>query len=955
MTWNESTHTCWDISRVPNLSVYDPTSDKTLFIAAHTPFALKVRSSGQNVGEGSIFAESDLVEMFYQDPNPNGASLWAVVGDPGTGKSQFIRLINLSRELAQPHHHIVYIPRDRTNLRGALERILDGLEGAEYDELRVELRGAVSQFTDPVEAERRFVTALGLELFSADRGIDAPEQQKMKVLLGFLTKVVSDIHFINKMLELGAPKRIIRQVLGQDEDSDDAEVGLEFTREEVDRLFDAGGLEPDNLAFEAREVWKRVVGPPNRVVVLELLNKYVAIAINNVFWSNGTSLVDLMNRLRLLLHKEGKELVLLIEDMSVLSGVQMELLEALITTVQDDEPVAPIRSIFAITHGFFNPLRDMVRQRISKVIEVQSLNGEGTPDSSLEFFARYLNAARLSESELNSLTIGQAVPSACDACPKKNDCHEAFGEVNGMGLFPYTASSFGLLKGTIEKKLQVPRVVVGTLFNDFLTTATENLKEGEFPSDRLLAGFKVPGVRNPSNIAQVNFQDRFEKEHERIVRFQRYWAIYPDIYDPRPDFLADAFQLPKPTSVGKPRVGPEPPPPPPPPPPSHDDPRERAFREWTTSPAGLERSVAQEARQCVFNAVCATLENNFGIKTGNSLIGDRRVGLGQLFRPESVVLPKAQGGGIGETVAYERFAIELKPENLSVIQDLVMGNYFDPSSLAATIAWIEAFTERVHNKYLERYGDLTFECTSVIVSSRLQSTNGTSNIGLQTFLGEIVIPEQLDVGRTEKWRQHVDQLLERRKSAIVKLDDVLGMGKQGGGTLSSRFKAYISSNNVIESVLNEETELENLARVEVAKDNDIRSSLRDLLGASTIGEVLPLIRSEINRLDSILSGQVAKASEIQEITQTIEVLNHFSQLDLKEVDTTSSLDDLLQSLSSVRRSDLQKIRSMIEELIKALDNLTIKANVFAQNRGYPQNLLSHVEQQFENFGFRKGS
>ena len=294
-------------------------------------------------------------------------------------------------------------------------------------------------------------------------------------------------------------------------------------------------------------------------------------------------------------------------------------------------------------------------------------------------------------------------------------------------------------------------------------------------------------------------------------------------------------------------------------------------------------------------------------------------------------------------------------ENLSVIQDLVMGNYLSTSRLEAIIAWVEAYAERVHQKYLARYGDLTSECSSVIVSSRLQSANGTLNNGLQTFLGEIVIPEQLDVGRTEKWRHHVDQLLQRRKSAIVKLDDVLGMGKRVGGTLSSRFKAYSSSNNVIESVLNEETELENLARVEVAIDNDIRSSLRDLLGASTIGVVLPSIRSEIHRLDSMLSGQVVKVSEIQEITQTIEGLNHFSQLDLKEVDTTSSLDDLLQSLSSVRRSDLQKIRSMIEELIKALENLTMKANVFAQNRGYPQNLLSHVEQQFENFGFRKGS
>ena len=149
--------------------------------------------------------------------------------------------------------------------------------------------------------------------------------------------------------------------------------------------------------------------------------------------------------------------------------------------------------------------------------------------------------------------------------------------------------------------------------------------------------------------------------------------------------------------------------------------------------------------------------------------------------------------------------------------------------------------------------------------------------------------------------------------------------------------------------------LEELVKTEVSDDNKVRLAIRDLLGTASIGDVLPTIRSEIKRLHSELTGQVVPISEIQDLNLTLDQLAEFSATVFSEVDLATPLDDLLQTLSSVRRSDLQKIRSMIEELIKALENLTMKANVFAQNRGYPQNLLSHVEQQFENFGFRKGS
>jgi ElaB/YqjD/DUF883 family membrane-anchored ribosome-binding protein len=149
--------------------------------------------------------------------------------------------------------------------------------------------------------------------------------------------------------------------------------------------------------------------------------------------------------------------------------------------------------------------------------------------------------------------------------------------------------------------------------------------------------------------------------------------------------------------------------------------------------------------------------------------------------------------------------------------------------------------------------------------------------------------------------------------------------------------------------------LEELVKTEVSDDNKVRLAIRDLLGTASIGDVLPTIRSEIKRLQSELTGEVVPISEIQDLNLTLDQLAEFSATVFSEVDLTTPLEDLLHSLSSVRRSDLQQIRSMIEKLIKALENLTSQANAFAQNRGYPQALLNHVEQQFENFGFRKVS
>ena len=220
-------------------------------------------------------------------------------------------------------------------------------------------------------------------------------------------------------------------------------------------------------------------------------------------------------------------------------------------------------------------------------------------------------------------------------------------------------------------------------------------------------------------------------------------------------------------------------------------------------------------------------------------------------------------------------------------------------------------------------------------------------------MGEVDATDQLISGRSEEWGRYVEGLHRDRTEAIAKLKELFSNGRRGA--LTSRVRVASRDEVVDRIVQKSETILEDLVRTEVLHDNKVRSSIRGLLGVPSIGDVLPSIRAEINRLDSVLAGQVVKVTQIQSLNLTIEKLNAFSQLDLKEIEETASLVDLLQSLSSVRRSDLQQIQLTIDELIVGVENLSIEANEFARNRGYPRDLLSHVEQNFENFGLRKGS
>src|SRR5262249_55158149 len=150
------------------------------------------------------------------------------------------------------------------------------------------------------------------------------------------------------------------------------------------------------------------------------------------------------------------ELCLLIEDFTILQGIQGELLDALTEApVRGGQKVlCPIRLAMAVTTGPFATIARTFSTRGGFAGHVYSLDvplsqaGLGIALEDVEdLVAGYLNAARLGQARLEEelrdagadrVTHRRWVPNACDECDYQDICHEAFrSSREGFGLYPF--------------------------------------------------------------------------------------------------------------------------------------------------------------------------------------------------------------------------------------------------------------------------------------------------------------------------------------------------------------------------------------------------------------------------------------------------------------------------------------------------------------------------------------
>ena len=455
-------YVCWQENLLE--TVLDPDAlqlPEAYFLAVHSHRLLR-RADKTNIRAtlGDPAAPENLLAELL---NPNSVHVQAVViGTSGAGKSHLIRWLSVCLP-PDPNRRVVLIEKVGTNLRGVLERILDGMDGPAFDPYRQRLNQAATSLSAehaPQELLHQLALATGTEGRYANEILeDDDAQDDRDSLIKNLPLLLRDPAFQRQW-------QVAHPIVGQLVQHAVGSAGRE--RREERRAFSESDLDIHNwqmnandLNIHARMIYGRLRTLPNvRRNAVEWMNRNLDEAFHRLLHFSSTALGELLVDVRAELHQQNKELILLIEDFAKLQGIDYELLDAL--TVRPDQgakKLCRLRSVIAMTTGYYQRIPETYRTRETLVYDVDLEEDSATgaadrEDTLVPFAARYLNAIRLDAARLtqwSAAALAEAqtgvassdpAPSACENCPRRAICHETFGaSADGYGLYPYTEKS----------------------------------------------------------------------------------------------------------------------------------------------------------------------------------------------------------------------------------------------------------------------------------------------------------------------------------------------------------------------------------------------------------------------------------------------------------------------------------------------------------------------------------
>lgn len=630
--------------------------DDAVLLAVHEPGPLITRSAVGAV-ERRV-TEGDLLESLMRDASDGSAILVAITGESGVGKSHMVRWLyaQLQRHSRREQLVIVLVPKT-ASLRQVVERILEPLKGPAYENLQAELSKAVEHL-QPREAAAMLGTALSNELAQRlESGMEALRQagtdnRPLRERLD-LTKKLRDLIREPDVLDgwfSAVLERIVRQTL---------DGGSEVQRGELRRFVPEDLIIPDNWSpgivrptvQSALQQLTRNDGA-SRPLAAEILQDALDPALRTVFQFSKAlgqrTIEEIVDEIRQALLKDGKELVLLIEDFAALAGIQQPLLN-LIIAESDHGGIrvrAPIRTALAVTDGFL-PGRQTILTRAKQEWFIP--NTEASPEAIVarltNLAGRYLNAARWGAAALqeqfkrsNVADLDNWVVAFRDPLSAEDeDKLSAFGmSQNGYPLFPLSKISIDTM---CRRELRVgnelrfnPRSFINAVLRETLNLRPM-FETGAFPPPNFKAAAPPGGV-----VMALATRGWPEEQRKRLESVLDYWAGNPASLADSPRIgrgVFDAFSLPWPFA-GHSDV------PPPPPPPIHlpgdrESPPSPPLQEEQMPPvpgyieAWATGDISQTNARSVRNLLAATL--NERIDWGTIRVRGRQVEAGHIWLP----------------------------------------------------------------------------------------------------------------------------------------------------------------------------------------------------------------------------------------------------------------------------------------------------------------------------------
>jgi len=785
---------CWKPDEVDRIAPIDVSSiehetdaDSSVFLATHQQLHL-LRLPGPGSVDGEMVSERDLLSDFIR-PVGNDPEVTVITGSVGSGKSHMVKWLH-AECAREDGWHQVYIEKRNTNLRRVITTILEGLSGPRVSELREKLSIATSSFSDLEEAKSKVLLELSHHVQFSSSGVSGGdyEMEVRRQLPYILMDPVLSQHLVR---EGGAIHRITSLGMSGLLRDDENEHDMFIHEEDLP-------LRPEDL-LESSKPGQKAIGMLGRnhqlrSTAVEVLNRELAAAKSAVFLGSGVDLPGVFDEMRKELKAQNRELVLYIEDLVLLHGIDRELAQVFTEGRGRAGDRCGMRVVIAVTEGYLASGFETLNSRARHYGLNLRIGEHVSRDQARTFVGRYLNAIRLGTERLRDARTSAPpetwVPNACDSCDFVEECHSAFGaDANGFGLYPLNDQAVDRLVRLADGSNSGsdrfdPREVIRHVIRDPLELAANELPDGRFPSARFAASLDP---RRRSVVVEVREQLEGSPDGDRRLALLAFWATegVSSVVNLDP-VIHTAFRLPQDQSVGRARTTVEEGPPPT----SGRSARDKSDSEWPSVDAWvndekvLPSAEARAVRQFVFDAV---LERVKGGPSGLRVSGSgRRKRVGLLpFEADAVLIEASQGGG---TEVERPFSIEIRrtPKFAVMLKALLTASRHDGRWPSAADQQYADFVNFVDEWSAELIKLASSRSVNLKPSIHLLALTSQPSISAAQQAGEcleaMLTAREDTAPNGDAWKSWAKQSIRARKKALEVIEGTLANAKGAGAS-----------------------------------------------------------------------------------------------------------------------------------------------------------------------------
>lgn len=514
-------------------------------LAVHQPMRFVPRVIGSTAPPVGDCDEQALLSAFLTDDLPEGRVIIPIVGESGVGKSHVIRWLDMQLRVRgdADRRVVIRIPKG-VSLREVLRLIVERLPPARYGHYRDELERAQHEL-DSREASGLLCEMLAHVL--EEMGRDARDRRRLRpddaeakerdaycsVLPALLrNQYLRDHHFLTSRSGTDGPvRRLVEHLTTARSPAMDDDRKHGFVAEDLD-FGDLGGDDalgrPERQAITSLRVDRR----PNAA---RILNLAIDDAKQRLLRIGPSTISDLFDNIRRDLLTDGKELVLLVEDFVVLSGLQKQLLQVIIKEAVRDgtQVLCTMRTALAYTSGYLDADTVLTRAHVEYRIPDDSANDEEIFVRVERLVGAYLNAARIGQQTLEVAYRAREAGSEPRswiprfAAPLETEARamvEAFEtSPDAYELFPFNRNALRQLarEGCVRNGNFVynPRFVIQNVLNAVLVHRAL-FEVGRFPP----GSFGSRGTQVGATVTDHVGRTVADEDRDRHLRFLAYWA-----------------------------------------------------------------------------------------------------------------------------------------------------------------------------------------------------------------------------------------------------------------------------------------------------------------------------------------------------------------------------------------------------------------------------------------------